>query len=70
MAGSLARGQFSRAVAMSRLVLLALTILAGCGSVPTPPVYTQDELKAICQRHTGYWRPDGLAGGFCEFRGP
>jgi hypothetical protein len=59
-------------MAWSRVVLLglAVTILIGCGSTAIPPTYTQDELKAICQRHTGYWRPDGLAGGFCEFRGP
>ena len=46
--------------------------LVSCATLttPIPPTYTQDELKAMCQRHTGYWRPDGLAGGFCEFRGP
>ena len=46
--------------------------LVSCATLttPIPPTYTQDELKAMCRRHTGYWRPDGLAGGFCEFRGP
>ena len=52
------------------LVAVALILLARCSSVPIPPTYTQEELKAICQRHTGYWQPDGPAGGFCEFRGP
>jgi hypothetical protein len=48
------------------LVLAALTILAGCSSVPISPTYTQDELKAICERHGGWWHPDELMGGFCE----
>ena len=56
---------------MSRAVMLlvvATTILAGCSSVPIPPTYTQDELKAICQRHSGWWHPDELMGGFCEYQ--
>jgi hypothetical protein len=50
--------------------LLAVTILAGCGSVAVSATYTQDELKAECDRHRGCWRPDDLRGGFCDFRGP
>ena len=46
-------------------LLLALA-LAGCGSVPFGPVYTEDELAGICVRHGGWWRPDELRGGFCE----
>ena len=48
------------------LVAVALTILTGCGSVRIPPTYTPDELKAICERHGGWWRPDDLVDGFCE----
>lgn len=48
------------------LVVVAVTILVGCSSVPIPPTYTQDELKAICERHGGWWHPDELVGGFCE----
>ena len=48
------------------VVTVVLTILAGCSSVPIPPTYTQEELKAICERTGGWWRPDGLTGGFCE----
>jgi len=48
------------------LVVVAVTILAGCSSVPIPPTYTQDELKAICERNGGRWHPDDLMGGFCE----
>jgi hypothetical protein len=51
-------------------VFLAVTILAGCSGAPIPPTYTQDELKAECDRHRGWWRPDDLRGGYCDFRGP
>ena len=56
-------------MAWSRAVLLglAVTILAGWNSVPIPPTYTQDELKAICERRNhGWWHTDGLIGGDCE----
>ena len=57
-------------MAWSRAVLLglAVTILAGCNSVPIPPTYTQDELKAICERTNGWWHTDDLIGGECERR--
>lgn len=51
-------------------IFMAMTILAGCSSVPIPPTYTQDELKAACDRQRGWWRPDDLRGGYCDFRGP
>ena len=46
--------------------------LIGCASgAPVAPTYTQAELRAQCQRQTGYWKADDLRGdGFCEFRGP
>jgi hypothetical protein len=50
------------------VVLLAATILTGCSSVPIPPTYTQDELRTICERHGGWWHPDDLVGGFCEYQ--
>ena len=52
------------------LLVLAVTPLVGCAGVPIPPAYTQDELKAECDRHRGWWRPDDLRGGYCDFRGP
>jgi hypothetical protein len=58
-------------MAWSRAVLLGLsvTILAGCNSVSIPPTYTQDELKAICERRNhDWWHPDDLIGGYCDFR--
>jgi len=50
-------------------VLSILLALAGCasGQAPIPPVYTQDELRAQCEWHHGWWRADGLREGFCEF---
>ncbi len=47
-------------------VLGGCEILAACSTVPIPPTYTQEELKAICQRHGGAWHDDDLMGGFCE----
>jgi hypothetical protein len=57
-------------IAWSRAVLLglAVTILAGCNSVPIPPTYTQDELKAICERNNGWSHTDDLIGGDCVRR--
>ncbi len=59
-----------QATVWNRAALVAVTviILAGCSSVPIPPTYTQDELKAICLRHGGSWHPDDLMGGFCEYQ--
>ena len=50
------------------LVVVAVSVLAGCGGVPIPPTYTQNELKAICERHGGWWHPDDLMGGTCEYQ--
>ncbi|HUM16768.1 MAG TPA: hypothetical protein VL086_13830 [Candidatus Nitrosotalea sp.] len=43
-----------------------MTILAGCRGAPITPIYTQDELKAICEQHGARWHPDSLVGGYCE----
>lgn len=48
------------------LVAIAVTILAGCRGAPITPIYTQDELKAICEQHGARWHPDSLVGGYCE----
>ncbi len=57
-----------------RRLLCALVgfCLLGCatGVAPVSPAYTQDELKAACDRQRGWWRPDELRGGYCDFRGP
>ncbi len=41
--------------------------LTGCSMTPIPPTYTQDELKAICERNHGWWHPDDLIGGYCQY---
>lgn len=47
----------------------AAACLAGCMTgAPVEPTYTQDELKAICERNGGSWYGDDLVGGFCERR--
>jgi hypothetical protein len=46
--------------------LFLAVALAGCGSVPFGPAYTEGELAEICVRHGGWWRPDELRGGLCE----
>jgi hypothetical protein len=51
-------------------LLFLMAILPGCSGAAVPPAYTQDELKAECDRRRGYWRPDDLRGGYCDFRGP
>lgn len=56
----------ARAAVTTALLGSALA-LAGCSSMPIPPTYTQEELKAICERQgSGWWHPDNLTGGFCE----
>jgi hypothetical protein len=54
--------------ARARVILLGIAIaaLAGCASGPIPPVYTQDEQRARCESHSGWWHADDLVGGFCE----
>jgi outer membrane lipoprotein SlyB len=51
------------------VALLTVLALAGCatGQAPVSPAYTQDELRAQCERHRGWWRPGGVRDGFCEF---
>ena len=57
----------ARAAVTMVLLGSALVTLAGCSSMPIPPTYTQEELKAKCeQRGGGRWHPDDLMGGFCE----
>jgi hypothetical protein len=50
------------------LAAIGLT-LAGCGSVPIPPTYTEGELRAICERRGGWWRENRLTEGYCEYQG-
>ena len=62
------RGARERALDMAFLASLVM-LDAGCGSAPIGPTYTQQELKAICERQRGWWHADDLMGGYCEYRG-
>jgi hypothetical protein len=58
-----------RTLAWARVAFLsagAAACLAGCVTgAPIPPTYTQDELKATCERNGFRWYRDDLEGGFC-----
>jgi hypothetical protein len=45
----------------------AVALLAACSSAPPAPLYTAQEEKAICERHSGWWHSN-LLDGFCERR--
>jgi hypothetical protein len=49
------------------VALLLAAALAGCGSAVFGPAYTQEELAEYCVLRGGWWRPDELMGGHCEF---
>lgn len=46
------------------IVLTAMTV-TGCATWPAPPVVSQDELKARCERTDGWWRPN-ILDEYCE----
>ena len=64
-----ARRTFARILAPALLLGATASLGLGCGSVPIEPTYTQADLKTLCERQRGWWRPDDLLGGYCEFRG-
>ena len=58
----------------SRRILAAVLLGAGvcglfaaCSTVAYPPTYTQEELKASCERRGGWWRGN-LIRDYCEFQ--
>jgi len=60
----------------TRNILLGALLAAGvgglftaCSSMPQGPTYTDDELRAICERNGGWWRGELIA-GYCEFQLP
>lgn len=63
--------RLSRTMA-ARLMLGAFGVaFAGCGTAPSPPIYSQADLKAMCERQGGWWRADLLStGGLCEIQAP
>jgi hypothetical protein len=49
---------------------VALGLAAGCSvTVGTPSAYTEEELRAECERTGGWWRGDLIA-NFCEYQSP
>ena len=55
---------------MTRFILGALVLLLlGCGGARIEPTYTEQELKAICERRGGWWH-EGVREGFCEYQSP
>jgi hypothetical protein len=56
-----------RLLTAALLLSVAGGLLAGCGTWPQAPTYTDAELKAICERRGGWWRGDLIA-GYCEFQ--
>lgn len=64
MIGASACGRIARALALA----LSIALASGCASIP--PTYTQQELEQRCVRAGGWWRPDQLIGGLCEFQSP
>ena len=47
---------------------IALGFVSGCAGM-IPPTYTQAELAQRCQHTGGWWHPDDLMGGNCEYEG-
>ncbi len=62
--------RLSRAIAVSVLLGSPYAVVAGCSSAPIQPAYTQPDLQVVCERQGGWWRPDRLRDGFCEYQAP
>jgi hypothetical protein len=67
VARQLVRGTPTLVWSQAVLLGLVVTILVGCSSPPIAPLYTQEELEAIRERHNGWGHPN-LLDGFCERR--
>jgi hypothetical protein len=63
-------GQTMRPSRMGAVALILGAVVTGCAAAnpPSPPSYTQAELKAACERQGGWWRANLLLdnGGLCE----
>jgi hypothetical protein len=59
---------FRRTLANVLFGLGVCGLFTACSTTPIPPLYTQEEVKASCQRHGGWWRPN-LFEGSCEYQG-
>jgi hypothetical protein len=59
--------QFRRYLAGSLLAIATGGLVGGCASLPEGPTYTEQELRAMCERRGGWWRGDLIA-GYCEYQ--
>ncbi len=56
---------------MIKLILAAMIALVlGCAGARIEPPYSEQELRAICERQGGWWRGPDVRGGFCEYESP
>ncbi len=60
-------GTFRKLLLGILLAAASAGLFAGCASMPQGPTYTDEELKAICERRGGWWRGN-LMPGYCEFQ--
>ena len=58
---------FRHRLAVLVVLTTALAVEAGC-TTSIAPTYSQDEMRATCERTRGVWHADALMGGFCEYR--
>lgn len=63
----LAKISSHRVLAALLLGAAICALFSACSSIPIPPLYTEAELKAACQRRGGWWRGD-LIPAYCEFQ--
>lgn len=49
------------------LAIAAGGLVAGCAGLPQGPTYTDQELRAMCERRGGWWRGDLIA-NYCEYQ--
>ncbi len=63
-------GNFSRKLS-TKLILGALVVLlCGCAGAAGQRAYSESELRQRCEWTGGWWHPDDLMGGFCEYQAP
>jgi hypothetical protein len=50
-------------------LVMTLALASGCAGAISPS-YSPIELAQRCERTGGWWHPDQLLGGFCEYQAP
>lgn len=62
---TMARGR--RVLGRIALAAFLAGAFGGCAGLPQGPTYTDEELRAICERQGGWWRGQLIA-GYCEYQ--